>query len=92
MNFFLPPCQPVKTFVLIDTWWNVNAGVWTIGYGHTGVLIDTWWNVNKNSRIAISNENKRFNRYMVECELTYNLDNYYGYAVLIDTWWNVNFI
>ena len=22
--------------VLIDTWWNVNAGVWTIGYGHTG--------------------------------------------------------
>ena len=33
-------------WVLIDTWWNVNAGVWTIGYGHTGVLIDTWWNVN----------------------------------------------
>ena len=32
------------------------------------VLIDTWWNVNKDHRIAISNQNKGFNRYMVECE------------------------
>ena len=35
------------------------------------VLIDTWWNVN----LLISNTNKTivksFNRYMVECEYTY---------------------
>ena len=54
--------------VLIDTWWNVNAGVWTIGYGHTGVLIDTWWNVNDCACLFLQNVVHSFNRYMVECE------------------------
>ena len=32
--------------VLIDTWWNVNLGDYSIDTFYNGVLIDTWWNVN----------------------------------------------
>ena len=58
----------LSLLVLIDTWWNVNDDQILINQGAHVVLIDTWWNVNKDHRIAISNQNKGFNRYMVECE------------------------
>ena len=32
--------------VLIDTWWNVNNGINSMGLQVQSVLIDTWWNVN----------------------------------------------
>ena len=36
-----------SSYVLIDTWWNVNK-ICIISYVIKGfVLIDTWWNVNK---------------------------------------------
>ena len=53
------------------------------------VLIDTWWNVNKHYPNASILE-ARFNRYMVECELTFYLISFFYIFVLIDTWWNVN--
>ena len=34
------------SFVLIDTWWNVNPDRHAILKGTGFVLIDTWWNVN----------------------------------------------
>ena len=49
---------------------------------YPAVLIDTWWNVNVLNLTDVTNADKSFNRYMVECE-SYTL-------VLIDTWWNVN--
>ena len=76
--------------VLIDTWWNVNSGVWTIGYGHTGVLIDTWWNVNTLKDSLVKLKQMGFNRYMVECEFYNDTLMEAMKDVLIDTWWNVN--
>ena len=37
-------------FVLIDTWWNVNASVTGSPFTFLVVLIDTWWNVNYGKR------------------------------------------
>ena len=34
------------TYVLIDTWWNVNYFFEINGIGGHAVFIDTWWNVN----------------------------------------------
>ena len=46
MNIKITEHDYLATFVLIDTWWNVNVN----GKGCTRefeiVLIDTWWNVN----------------------------------------------
>ena len=33
-------------YVLIDTWWNVNATGTDSNKNLSAVLIDTWWNVN----------------------------------------------
>ena len=33
-------------YVLIDTWWNVNANALRFFGYNDRVLIDTWWNVN----------------------------------------------
>ena len=35
---------------------------------------------------------KGFNRYMVECEFFFIMNENAIKSVLIDTWWNVNFI
>ena len=35
---------------------------------------------------------RRFNRYMVECEFTYDPFKKIVQIVLIDTWWNVNYV
>ena len=37
------------------------------------VLIDTWWNVNLYQNGTMRIKQTSFNRYMVECELSYNL-------------------
>ena len=42
------------------------------------VLIDTWWNVNLKIVDSITNNDQRFNRYMVECE-------WFPYMMLADT-------
>ena len=54
------------------------------------VLIDTWWNVNSFHMTALRVGKKRFNRYMVECELQCTKKSDFIITVLIDTWWNVN--
>ena len=36
------------SYVLIDTWWNVNISRISPTGKATKVLIDTWWNVNTN--------------------------------------------
>ena len=57
---------------------------------YPAVLLDTWWNVNVLNLTDVTNADKSFNRYMVECE-SYKDDFLYNtYIVLIDTWWNVN--
>ena len=69
-----PPRDVVLRFenVLIDTWWNVNKIYIHVIFLSMCVLIDTWWNVNELYISAVF-ERIGFNRYMVECELTYNL-------------------
>ena len=37
-------------WVLIDTWWNVNDMILSVGQYVDNVLIDTWWNVNLSER------------------------------------------
>ena len=54
------------------------------------VLIDTWWNVNLPDTGRIWLLCFSFNRYMVECELSFLHYRSLGQGVLIDTWWNVN--
>ena len=39
---------------------------------YPAVLIDTWWNVNVLNLTDVTNADKSFNRYMVECEYTVN--------------------
>ena len=41
----------VRLAVLIDTWWNVNLGDYSIDTFYNGVLIDTWWNVNQDALV-----------------------------------------
>ena len=76
--------------VLIDTWWNVNGETSSFGVRGFCVLIDTWWNVNLKRGYITQQELERFNRYMVECEFTYDSFKKIVQIVLIDTWWNVN--
>ena len=77
-------------FVLIDTWWNVNAEECHTLILTDTVLIDTWWNVNKLMLAGVFPDALRFNRYMVECESSLSSCNCIIVFVLIDTWWNVN--
>ena len=78
--------------VLIDTWWNVNLWKFINVLLWVCVLIDTWWNVNTLNVLIHALVQKRFNRYMVECELVIEYAVICVSQVLIDTWWNVNFI
>ena len=67
----------------------MNAGVWTIGYGHTGFnryMVECEFARGLLSEGATDG----FNRYMVECEFFINSPSIVAKSVLIDTWWNVN--
>ncbi len=44
----------MNSYVLIDTWWNVNLRKRKENGIRIDVLIDTWWNVNNVSRRDIS--------------------------------------
>ena len=44
--FYLDEVLPGDTFVLIETYWNVNDGSATRLDGYHVVLIETYWNVN----------------------------------------------
>ena len=46
MNNFSYANNGKKTYVLIDTWWNVNIFPELTCPFPFRVLIDTWWNVN----------------------------------------------
>ena len=64
--------SPRSFFVLIDTWWNVNTLRSPDAKTDSTVLIDTWWNVNISNWCSNRIRYLCFNRYMVECESTYN--------------------
>ena len=75
--------------VLIDTWWNVNAGVLTIGYGHTG--FNRYMVECEYAHLALCNKQHRVlidTWWNVNSECT--AANFSSSLVLIDTWWNVN--
>ena len=69
----------IFSWVLIDTWWNVNAHYQGKNECIDVVLIDTWWNVNARKRIGFLYIEGGFNRYMVECEssqlIIHKIDN-----------------
>ena len=67
-EFRVYPLRVMFVNVLIDTWWNVNEEIKTDVKVDDVVLIDTWWNVNTGTRHLMSSADRRFNRYMVECE------------------------
>ena len=67
-EFYISGFEFRCTYVLIDTWWNVNVFAAYAGEWDDGVLIDTWWNVNNFSTVSTVVLYRRFNRYMVECE------------------------
>ena len=70
--------KSVDSFVLIDTWWNVNSCYSFQNQKDHTVLIDTWWNVNKFFLHLSEFGLPSFNRYMVECEWwkDYNKNRY----------------
>ena len=46
MNLLNVTLTELPEWVLIDTWWNVNATGTDSNKNLSAVLIDTWWNVN----------------------------------------------
>ena len=96
-NRYMVECESYKfvtcwkcTWVLIDTWWNVNFCIvcWLVIIAL--VLIDTWWNVNVKRGVSFFWST----RVLIDTWWNVNGDadqtGYVKIEVLIDTWWNVN--
>ena len=80
----------LMTCVLIETLWNVNLIIDSLGHPGRTVLIETLWNVNSKITLLSIISSLSFNRNIVECKFDVQLNNRNCLYVLIETLWNVN--
>ena len=66
-KLFFPPYMQGRSFVLIETYWNVNASAQSDLWSQSRVLIETYWNVNSNVR-TVQSAVPSINRNILECK------------------------